>query len=227
MRSMLPGGNRLIVVLWLILATIGVSATADDSRTWPTAHQLTEAMKKAVAEPFPEGGQIWIRSIHEISVGPREDALLISASLPDRPRNDTSRVFLFRPKLKKAIELPYSRVVESIHVYGHYGRFVLLEQYSSGTGEEDYIHSLVQFEGWKVSELHRVHFENNLGRDCAYDGKCHQGWVKFQLLPGANDDLDLIEWTVQSNGKVPMENSLQLRTKRFRFVVDRFVEIDN
>ncbi|MDP3651815.1 MAG: hypothetical protein Q8R67_09040 [Rhodoferax sp.] len=205
----------------------GAWAAPDSVPAWPSEKDLLGAMNKGVKNQADMGGRIWIRSIHEIAVGKKETGLLVSVWFPDRGRNFSAGTFLYRPNLKQAREIDYSRSLGLAEVTGRYGEIALLEQYGSGQGTEDFVHSLVRFDGWTLKELHRAEFANNLGA-CGSSSvavppsACEQTWVKLQLLPSQSDALDLLEITTRMVGPEPRNTSLSTASRWFRLVGSRF-----
>lgn len=205
----------------------GAWAAPEVAPVWPSERDLLGAMTKGVKNQADFGGRIWVRSIHEIAVGKRENGWLVSVWFPDRGRNFSAGTFLYRPNLKQAREIDYSQSLGSADVTGRYGEIALLEQYGSGQGTEDFVHSLVRFDGWTLQELHRAEFANNLGA-CGSSSAavppsaCEQTWVKLQLLPGQSDALDLLEITTRMVGPEPRNASLSTASRRLRLVGSRF-----
>ncbi len=217
------------VVLALLLLS-GAWCAPDSATTWPSENDLLAAVTKGVNDQSRPLGRIWIRGIHEITVGKTERGWLVSVWLPDQGRNFSARTFLYRPNLKQAKELNYSRSLGLVDVTGHYGQIALLEGYESGQGGEHIMNALVRFTGWTLRELHRVEFSNNLGA-CGSSSssnppsECEQTRVNLQLIPDQGDDLHLIEITTHIFGADLRTASSEVISRRLRLVGDRFKPI--
>lgn len=195
---------------------------------WPQEQDAISAMRKGAESAAKQTETISIRSMHAIKVDQDEDAFLISVWLPDRGRNLSVGTFLYRPRLKQAQELGYTQSLGTRYVPGYYkqNHFVLLEQYESGQGSEQFSHALVRFVGWQAQVLHEARFGNNLGackHSSADSRDCRQTWVQFQLLPGDGPKaVDLVEISTRVVGVGKSRGKSSVKTRRMTLNGDRF-----
>ncbi len=203
----------------------------DTTLPWPTEREVVSALRAGVKATKGSLEGISLRSMHPVRVGNEEEAYVVSVWLPGRGRNFSAGTFLYRPKLKQAKELDYSQSLGPMYVTGHYGRFAVLENYASGQGSEDFIHTLVRFVGWELQALHQAKFGNNLGACGAsptYARDCEQTVVRFQVLLGhanGRDTFDLVETTARALGEDIAKGKLSIKSRRMRLIGDRFVAV--
>ena len=224
--SRFVAGARRAFVSGLIAVGMATAAVAapEQVTAWPSERELVTAMRAGLREGANKEEALSIRAMHDVMVGKTETAFLVSVWFPDRGRNFSAGVFLYRPALKQARELRYSQSLGSRYVAGHYGEFSLLEDYGSGQGTEDFTHALVRFKGWNMQVLHKAEFGNNLG-NCGETSPsfkpCEQTHVQFQLLGNsASNIVEMIEVTTQLGGS-PQEK-LSVSSRRLRLEGDRF-----
>ncbi len=167
----------------------------------------------------------------QIGLRDKEIAYLVPVGFYGRGRNFIWHTVMIRPAIKQVreVEEPVRRD-NIVHNLNHDGiSEIETVSLGSGQGTTEGEKSIVQFDGWKPTILHRVDFHDNLGA-CgpppSGSGQCVSKEVnwKFVDLDGDGND-DLVEDIVIKKG--PFEDKLISRTTTYRYLFknNTFVKI--
>jgi hypothetical protein len=229
-RTFIQLFKHTVCVLCLFLPQLGFSADQSDRMLWPELTPLQLALRGGLKEAWGKEERIEIRSINRVVVDKSEEAFLVAAWLPDRGRNFSAATFLYRPAVKQAKQLDFHNVVAIPYTSHFYGKFVILENYGSGSGVQDFTHALVRFNGWRVEVLHKADFGDNLG-SCeliSISGRepCIQTKATFVLLDGFKfDQLILVESLTKTTGATFETLRASTTIRHFHWMKDRFIPI--
>ncbi len=218
--------SACLSVLLSLVCACRAQAAPEVSEPWPKDRVLANALRRGLSDSSAMDERIDIRSIQEITVGKSESALLVSVWLPDRPRNMSSGVFLYRPRLGQARQLKYGQALGVLYHASVFGKWVVLQNYGSGQGTEEFQNVVVRFDSWDPVVLHEVSFGNNLGMCGVHLGstECMEDWVEVRLLAQSNP-VELIEVTTTLKGPEQAGRSAVVTTRRLRFSGNGFVVV--